>query len=42
MREKGGTLPEDLPLEPPIAEIKKRLAKEARKAIEPPKPIDPT
>src|ERR1700730_18363891 len=25
MREKGGTLPEDLPLEPPIAEVKKRL-----------------
>ena len=42
MREKGGTLPEDLPLEPPIAEVKKRLAKGAKNAIEPPKPTDST
>jgi DNA-damage-inducible protein D len=39
MKREGVTLPEDLPIEPPISEVKKRLASEQNPpAIDPPKP----
>lgn len=34
MRARGATMPEDLPIEPPIAEVKKRLKKQTRAAID--------
>jgi DNA-damage-inducible protein D len=37
MRKEGATLPENLPVEPPIAVVRKRLAQDAPLAIEPPK-----
>ena len=37
MRKEGATLPETLPVEPPIAVVRKRLAQDAPTAIEPPK-----
>lgn len=37
MRKEGATLPEDLPVEPPIAVVRKRLAKDTPRAIEAPK-----
>ncbi len=37
MRKEGATLPENLPVEPPIAVVRKRLAQDAPTAIEPPK-----
>jgi DNA-damage-inducible protein D len=36
MRKEGATLPENLPVEPPIAVVRKRLAKDAPSAIESP------
>ncbi len=37
MRKEGATLPENLPVEPPIAVVRKRLAQDTPPAIEPPK-----
>ncbi len=37
MKKEGATLPESLPIEPPISEVRKRLAKDAPAAIEGPK-----
>jgi DNA-damage-inducible protein D len=37
MRKEGATLPENLAVEPPIAVVRKRLAKDAAPSIEPPK-----
>jgi hypothetical protein len=37
MRKEGATLPEDLPVEPPIAVVRKRLAKDGPQILEPPK-----
>ncbi len=37
MRKEGATLPESLPIEPPISEVRKRLAKETPATIERPK-----
>jgi hypothetical protein len=37
MKKEGATLPESLPVEPPISEVRKRLAKDASAAIEAPK-----
>jgi DNA-damage-inducible protein D len=42
MRREGATLPEKLPIEPPIAEVRKRLAKSATPAIEGPKADGPS
>jgi hypothetical protein len=37
MRKEGATLPENLPIEPPISEVKKRLANDTTLSIESPK-----
>lgn len=37
MKKEGAMLPESLPIEPPISEVRKRLAKDAAAAIEGPK-----
>jgi DNA-damage-inducible protein D len=37
MKKEGATLPENLPTEPPISEVRKRLANESQPSIEPPK-----
>jgi hypothetical protein len=37
MKKEGATLPESLPIEPPISEVRKRFAKDATPAIEPPR-----
>jgi DNA-damage-inducible protein D len=37
MKDRRATLPESLPIEPPIAEVKKRLANEVKPALESPK-----
>jgi DNA-damage-inducible protein D len=37
MQKKGATLPENLAIEPPISEVRKRLAKDAPPAIEAPR-----
>jgi DNA-damage-inducible protein D len=36
MQKEGATLPENLPIEPPITEVRKRLAKEAKQTALPP------
>jgi hypothetical protein len=41
MRKEGATLPENLPVEPPISEVRKRLAKGGRSAVGK-KPSDPS
>jgi DNA-damage-inducible protein D len=40
MAKEGATLPDSLPIEPPIAEVRKRLAKGDKPQIEPPKAGD--
>ena len=40
MQKEGATLPENLPVEPPIAEVRKRLAADTPTAIAA-RPIDP-
>jgi DNA-damage-inducible protein D len=42
MKKEGATLPESLPIEPPIAEVRKRLAKDSPAAIEGPKTNEPS